>query len=121
MKVYVTNYNPNYEYDKAESFGEIVNMTQGYIPPHKYEKAFNTFHTYAQQANANDYLLLSGSNIICALALAAWLRYHEDVSILQHTKSKDENGSPIYYYVVHNVSTNSNEREASSSTSDVVL
>lgn len=107
-KIYNTNFNPRHDYEKAEEFGELIHMTKGYIPPHKLNQLSKTFQTYAKQANKNDQLLLSGSNLVCVLAVAAWLEVHSEVQVLQHTKTRGEDGMTDLY-LSHNVTTNGNE------------
>lgn len=108
-KVYVTNYNGNYDYSKAEAYGELINMTQGFIPAHRYGPTMKIFENYAKTANDDDFLLLSGSNLVCGLAVAAWLKYRKSCNMLQHGKSWDESKNSIPTYLSYNVSL-SNER-----------
>jgi hypothetical protein len=97
-KVYVTNHNANYDYSSAEAYGEIIYMTSGYMPAKNYQSILTTFENYAKTATENDYLLLSGANLVCALAMAAWLRHHKSVTLLQHGKGMDDNKNPISVY-----------------------
>jgi hypothetical protein len=102
-KVYVTNYNGNYDYSKAEAFGELINMTQGFIPSHRYDVTIRTFENYAKTASDEDYLLLSGSNLVCGLAVAAWLKHRKSCHLLQHGKSWDESKNSIPTYLAYHV------------------
>lgn len=102
-KVYSTNYNGSYDYSAAEKFGTVIHMTQGFIPPHRHNSIMQTFENYAKTATSEDYLLLSGSNLVCAMATAAWLKYNENVRLLQHMKSKASDGSQETSYVSYNV------------------
>lgn len=102
-RVYVTNYNGSYDYSGAEQFGEIINMTQGFIPLHRYDSILNVFSNYAKTANENDYLLLSGSNLVCGLAVSAWMKHHKSVKLLQHGKARDENKSFVPTYLEYHV------------------
>jgi hypothetical protein len=111
-KIYNTNFNPRHSYEKAEELGELVHMTKGYIPPHKLAQFSKFFQNYAKQANKDDYLLLSGSNLVCVIAVASWLEVHGEVQVLQHTKSKDD-GEISDSYLVYHVTTNNHERQAS--------
>jgi hypothetical protein len=79
-------------------------MTSGYIPAKNYQSTLTTFENYAKTATENDYLLLSGANLVCALAMAAWLRHHDGVTLLQHGKGFDENKNPIPIYQQYYVS-----------------
>ena len=111
-KVYNINYNPSHTYETAEEFGEIIHMTTGYIPEHKLSNIYQSFVNYAKRADKTDYILLSGSNLVCILAVAAWLTEHDSVNVLQFSRKKDENGYKDTYYSYH-VSTNGYERQAS--------
>lgn len=102
-KVYSTNYNGSYDYSAAEKFGTVIHMTQGFIPPHKHGAIMQTFENYAKTATADDYLLLSGSNLVCAMATAAWLKYNEKVRLLQHMKNKSPDGQQETSYIMYNV------------------
>lgn len=103
-KVYVTNYNGNYDYSPAEAYGEIINMTSGFVPAKNFQSILNTFENYAKTATENDFLLLSGSNLVCALAMTAWMRHHGSVTLLQHTKVPDSNNNPTPSYQQYHVS-----------------
>lgn len=89
-KVYVTNYNGNYDYGIVESHGELVYMTEGFLPDNRYAAVEKTFENYAKTATEDDYLFLSGSNITCAIAVTAWLRHRGAVTVLQHGKMKSD-------------------------------
>jgi len=103
-KVYVTNNNPNYDYSPAEKWGELINMTQGYIPAYRHEATLHTFENYAKTASEDDYLLLSGSNFVCALAVVAWMKHSKSLRFLQHSKEMDENKNPVQSYQLCDVS-----------------
>jgi hypothetical protein len=113
-KVYNTNFNPRHSYEKAETLGQVIHMTKGYIPSDKIYQFQNDFKSYAKQAAPGDFLLLSGSNLVCVLAVAAWLEVHGEVIVLQHTKSRGiGEEAPTDFYLSYNVSTKSNERSSS--------
>jgi hypothetical protein len=70
-KVFVPNFVDSNDYSSAQEFGELVFLTEGVIVV-----GANTLHkkfeTYFKNANEGDYLLLSGSNLVCATAYAEW-------------------------------------------------
>lgn len=103
-KVYVTNYNGNYDYSPAEKYGELINMTQGFIPAYRYQSILSTFDNYAKTASDEDYLLLSGSNLVCALAVICWHKHGRKLRLLQHNKEFDENRTPVPSYQLCDVS-----------------
>jgi len=102
-KVFVTNYNKMFDYERAKEFGELVFMTQGMILPREYDNIATTFENYAKLAHDDDILLLSGPNLICAVATTTWLRFHPVVELMQHGKVKDENGALIPSYITYRV------------------
>lgn len=101
-KVFITNYNPEYDYSAAEDLGETVIMTRGHIPEYKLNSVQKTFEAYAQSAGPEDYLLLSGSNIVTAIAAYAWSKHSPSVSMLQHARSRGSDGQPRTTYIEYN-------------------
>ena len=96
-KIFVTNYNPDFSYDNADQFGEVVYMTQGFVPPSQYENVTRKFEQYAKSASEDDMLLFSGANILTAIAVSEWLKVFPSINVLQHTK-KRENGQQVSAY-----------------------
>lgn len=99
-KIYVTNYNPEFSYDLVHEYGDPVYMTQGFVPPADFSAVERKFTKFAEEATENDFLLLSGANILVAIAIAAWLRKHPNVSVLQHTKKRNEDGRIVPAYTM---------------------
>lgn len=97
-KIFVTNYNPEFSYDMVHEHGEPVYMSQGFVPPADYGTTLAKFRAFAETATADDHLLLSGANILVAMAVAAWLDVHGAVNVLQHTKKKNEQGRIVPAY-----------------------
>ena len=91
-KVFVTNYNPDFSYDDAENIGELIYMTEGFVPPAHYASAQKKFAAFAASASSDDVLLLSGANVLVAVAVSEWLGVHDTVTVLQHTKKRGESG-----------------------------
>lgn len=83
-KVYITNYNYAFDYTGAEGFGEPIFMTQGVVPNQHLLQKLDIFRKFAAQSSPEDYLLLSGSNVLCAMATIAWAEVHGSVNILSH-------------------------------------
>lgn len=103
-KIYITNYNPEFSYDLAREYGEPIYMTQGFVPPADFAAIERKFTKFAAEATSDDFLLLSGANILVAIAVAAWLRTHPEVTVLQHSKKRDESGRIVPAYTVFTVS-----------------
>lgn len=100
-KVFITNYNPEYDYSAAEELGETVIMTSGHIPEYKLGAVHKIFENYAKTAVEGDYLLLSGSNIVTAIAATAWINYRNSAptSFLQHSRIRDKDGNYRTAYI----------------------
>jgi len=111
-KIHVTNYNPAYDYSNAEQYGELIFMTKGYLPPSAHRKAEESFLAYATQASTDDYLMLSGSNIVCALALASWLSVFKSANLLYHVKGKGSGEANSPSYIICHVPTHRNQSQA---------
>lgn len=101
-KVYITNFNSEYDYSEAEKLGETVLMSSGYIPEYKLKSLETSFAIYAASATEDDYLLLSGSNIVTAIASAVWARAGKNITFLQHGRRKNADGTMETAYISHN-------------------
>jgi hypothetical protein len=86
--VYVVNFNANYDYTDAARFGEVVYMSKGYLPDRSPEDMAKLFREYAVNSKPEDYLLLSGSNILCAIAVAEWMAKGPVNVLFMSTKNK---------------------------------
>lgn len=73
-KVYVVNFS-NWDYSSAESKGELIFMTRGFLDLSRHESYYNTIKAYLGEATVNDYLLFSSQHLICSLALKAWFSF----------------------------------------------
>lgn len=97
-KVYITNYNADFNYDLAKKYGEVVWMSHGFVPAESFQEVEERFESFARNAEEDDMLLLVGATTLCAIAVAAWLRVHDEVTLLQYTKKRDENGRTVPAY-----------------------
>lgn len=103
-KVFITNYNPEYDYSAAEELGETVIMTSGHIPEYKLGAVHKIFESYAKTSQPEDYLLLSGSNIVTGIAVHAWADLAPTVALLQHSRAKDKDGNYRTAYIKYDAS-----------------
>jgi len=93
--VFVPNYYPNNDYESATSLGALVFMTKGIVlqNPDKLHKLFRDFF---KDANENDILLFSASNLLCAVAYHEWCaRFPESRFVATWDKYRG--------YTLHNV------------------
>jgi hypothetical protein len=88
-KVLVTNHS-GYPYEAAEKFGEIIFMTNGYIKLDDLDKIRSKLVQFIAQTEATDYLVLSGNNVLCALAVLAWKERHGYVNILHWASDRKD-------------------------------
>lgn len=90
-KVFVTNMS-GYEYESAEKFGDLVYVTQGFIKLDKLDNLKKLFKKFIDSASAEDYLLLSGNTLVCALAVHLWMEKFGTAKVLHwnfNTKEYD--------------------------------
>lgn len=80
-KVYVTNY-AGHDYSVAEKFGKLVFVTRGYISFQSLDRVKYAVSEGIKGSEPEDYLLLSGTSIICVLAAIAWYHLHKYVRLL---------------------------------------
>lgn len=101
--VYAVSYNPKYDYSDAERFGNVVFMKKGIIMNADTDKLLEEFTGYAKTATKNDYLLLSGTVLLCSLASVAFSRTLGEVQILHMTSARGDSGESIHSYQHHYV------------------
>lgn len=102
--VYIVSFNPEHDYSDALKFGEIIYMTRGYIIGQETPTILRTFSSYAEIATEQDYLLLSGPNLLCSLATAAWLQVRGTVNLLNMTPVRDKVAqTTAHVYQIHHV------------------
>jgi hypothetical protein len=80
-KVYVTNFS-GYTYEKADSYGELIFITQGFVNIENVNDLRAKLTSFIRNANERDYLLLSGNNLLCGLAIHIWLDIHNSCKVL---------------------------------------
>jgi len=82
--VYVVNYG-GYNYDGAEQYGDLVFITKGFVDLSNetaFKKAQERLQKFIEDATPDDYLLLSGNSLLCAIAVVLWRDIHKKVKIL---------------------------------------
>lgn len=86
-KVFVANHS-GYDYEKAEKHGELIFMTQGYVNYKKLDSLIKKLCAQIDTSSPEDFLLLSGNNFLCALALQRWAARHGLCNILHYNPDK---------------------------------
>lgn len=69
--IFVPNFVDTNDYSAAEELGELVFVTKGVVVSSAKELHLK-FEKYFSTAKDGDMLLLSGSNLLCAIAYAEW-------------------------------------------------
>lgn len=85
-RVYVSNF-AGHDYTEAEVYGEIRSITQGFISFQSLDRLKFTIAQALQETTPDDWLLLSGTNIISVLASLLWYQKHGVVKILNFDKT----------------------------------
>lgn len=98
-RVYVINHS-GLDYEKAERFGTLVYLTRGYIDvvgiKDVLDRIWKKFDSQGVEKSSlsnsqkTDYLLLSGSTILCILTCFLWYKKHKHLNLLVHNKKLDD-------------------------------
>lgn len=80
--VYITNRSDTHSYDSATRVGALSFVTTGNYPVFKTNRLQEEIITALAHSTKDDYLLFSGSGVICALCLAVWLEMHSTAKVL---------------------------------------
>lgn len=80
-RVYVTNY-AGHNYTKAESYGELRFVTQGYVNFKDRDRLVYDLATKIADSRPDDYLLLSGHLIVNIVCFQLWMTKHNRCRIL---------------------------------------
>lgn len=95
VNIFVPNYSDRNFYEPCTTFGEPVFMTKG-IVMESAENLHKKFAKFFSVAIPGDFLMLSGSHLVCSIAYAEWeKRFPEQRSILIFNSYKK-----IYYDVL---------------------
>lgn len=88
-KIFVANKASNLDYKEAENFGEIVPVTRGYIDFTNIQKLSHEINKSIYLATEDDYLLLSGHNLVCAMVVWLWIKKFGSVQVLHFDKKEE--------------------------------
>lgn len=80
--VWVVN-DGGHDYSKAESWGTLVRLTEGGLNPFKLDRLSQQIAEKLSIATADDYLLISGLQIINGLCMVMWLMKFDHLNLLQ--------------------------------------
>lgn len=83
--VWITNY-AGHEYEDAKRFGVLKQITSGHISFASLDRIKFTIASAVAETHKDDYLVLSGANIVCVLSAIIWFQLHEQIKILNWDK-----------------------------------
>lgn len=83
-----------HQYDKAEQFGRLMPLTSGNVNYYNLDRVMVSVSPKLAMAEADDYLLVSGSPILVGLIMSMWLTRFGRINLLQWSQVQ-ENYVPI--------------------------
>lgn len=86
VKVYVANY-AAHDFGPAKAYGELRFITKGFISFQGLDRVKYQVAEGLKDTNAEDWLALSGANILNVLAALLWYDKHKVVKILNFDKN----------------------------------
>ena len=86
-KVFVIN-KSSHDYSGAEKFGKLIFMTKGSMNRFACSKMNRIFDLFLEGSHRDDYLLISGMNVMCALACSLFAAKHQRLNLLIYKKTK---------------------------------
>lgn len=91
VRVFVTNY-AGHIYDDAERFGKLIFITRGFVNFSSPDRLKYYVAEGIKESSPDDYLLLSGSALLCTLISMIWLKKNGKIKILNWDKKSGTNG-----------------------------
>lgn len=85
-RVFVANF-AGHDYTKAEQYGELVFITKGFISFQSLDRVKYQVALSVAESHSDDWLALSGTNIVNVLAAVLWFSMHRTVKILNFDKN----------------------------------
>ena len=85
-RVYVSNF-AGHDYADAQRFGELRPITMGFISFQSLDRVKFQIAEGIRDSRPEDFLVLSGTNIVNVLAALLWMSMHGKVRILNYDKS----------------------------------
>lgn len=101
-KVFVTNY-AGHNYDKAKDFGEPVNITVGSVNLRSLDRVKLDIAQAIAESDPEDWLLLSGIQIIAVIASTLWLHKHKKCKMLIWERNETEGRYKTFILTTENI------------------
>lgn len=87
--VFVTNKSEAHNYSSASRFGALRFVTVGNYPVFKTNRLVEEIVSILVYSTPDDYLLISGSAAIAAIAMAVWLELHPRLKLLIYSRAEE--------------------------------
>lgn len=87
-RVFVTNF-AGHDYEKAKQFGEIYWITKGYVSFQSLDRVKFLITEQIVKSDKDDWLLLSGTPLICCICAIVWFALHKKVKLLVFDQKGD--------------------------------
>jgi len=94
-----------HDYSAAETFGNLIPVTVGAINPFNPDRIMVNVREIFKLARADDWVLISGNQMLCMVVFAMWLERFGTANILQWSTKK-------HIYVPLHVTANAIKRNA---------
>jgi len=88
-KVYIVN-KSGHDFSQAEVYGELIILTQGTVNVFATDRLRDELRNKLKDSQEGDYLLLSGSGVLCALATLIMIELHGKVKWLLYNFKSHE-------------------------------
>lgn len=87
--VFITNYSAH-DYSDATKYGELKPITTGSLNLMNVDRLITAAVEQTDESTPEDYLLISGPPLMCALAQAVWMQRHGKCKILIYDAKERE-------------------------------
>lgn len=95
--VYIIN-NSGHDFSKAEKFGKLEFLTEGWIAWHRLNVAYRQMAAKIEHSQLEDYLLLTGPTSICTVAAGLFGAKHRRVNLLIYNNKTEDYEKHIILY-----------------------
>jgi len=82
-KVFITN-RSGHDFSAARSYGKFVYLSVGMANPYEVTKIYREFAAILRNSDPEDYILVTGLNIMNMIAAAIMARKHGKINLLQY-------------------------------------
>lgn len=85
-RVYIANF-AGHDYERAKKYGELLHLTKGFVSMQGLDRLKWQLAEAISETTSEDWLVLSGANIINVLAALLWYHRHGQVKVLNMDKN----------------------------------